>query len=110
MTTIARQLWRSVGRRQPGLLAAATAQAVQTAARLRRALDEQQRSEQALRDSEARFRSFMEHAPVEMVVKDLDGRIRMVSRAVEEIWDRPASELLGRHTSDISDSPGVPVV
>jgi PAS domain S-box-containing protein len=91
------------------LLTGALAQAVQTASRLRRALEEQQRSEQALRDSEARFRSFMEHAPVEMVVKDLDGRIRMVSRAVEEIWDRPAEELLGRHTSDISDSPGVPV-
>jgi PAS domain S-box-containing protein len=91
------------------LLTGALAQAVQTAARLRRALDEQQRSEQALRDSEARFRSFMEHAPVEMVVKDLDGRIRMVSRAVEEIWDRPAAALLGRHTSEISDSPGVPV-
>ena len=166
MTTIARQLWRTVGRHQPGLLAAATAvagislsftayvlirtsdrsptaeavwqelhrdfsdnrlwvplivllvgllltgalaQAVQTAARLRRALEEQQRSEQALRDSEARFRSFMEHAPVEMVVKDLDGRIRMVSRAVEEIWDRPAEDLLGRRTSDIADTPGVPV-
>jgi PAS domain S-box-containing protein len=166
MTTIARHLWRTVGRHQPGLLAVATAvagislsitaylfirtsgrspsveavwqelhrdfsddrlwmplivllvglvltgalaQAVQTAARLRRALDEQQRSEQALRDSEARFRSFMEHAPVEMVVKDLDGRIRMVSRAVEEIWDRPAEDLLGRRTSDIADTPGVPV-
>jgi PAS domain S-box-containing protein len=91
------------------LLTGALAQAVQTAARLRRALAEQQRSEQALRDSEALFRSFMEHAPVEMVVKGLDGRIRMVSRAVEEIWDRSADELLGRHTSDISDSPGVPV-
>jgi PAS domain S-box-containing protein len=91
------------------LLTGALAQAVQTAARLRRALEEQQRSEQALRDSEARFRSFMEHAPVEMVVKDLDGRIRMVSRAVEEIWDRPAEALLGRRTSDISDTPGVPV-
>jgi len=91
------------------LLTGALAQAVQTASRLRQALEEQQRSEQALRDSEARFRSFMEHAPVEMVVKDLDGRIRMVSRAVEEIWNRPAEELLGRHTSDISDSPGVPV-
>ena len=152
MTTIARQFWRTVGRHQPGLLAAATAvagislsftayvlirtsdrspsaeavwqevrhdfsderlwiavivllvgllltgalaQAVQTAARLRGALAEQQRSEQALRDSEARFRSFMEHAPVEMVVKDLDGRIRMVSRAVEEIWDRPADRAAG---------------
>ena len=91
------------------LLTGALAHAVQTAARLRTALEEVQRSEQALRDSEARFRSFMEHAPVEMVVKGLDGRFLMVSRAVEDIWNMPAEKLLGRHTSDISDSPGVPV-
>jgi PAS domain S-box-containing protein len=92
------------------LLTGALAHAVQTAARLRSALQEVQHSEQALRDSEARFRSFMEHAPVEMVVKGLDGRFLMVSRAVEDIWNMPAEKLLGRHTSDISDSPGVPVV
>ncbi len=91
------------------LLTGALAHAVQTAARLRGALQEVQRSEHALRDSEARFRSFMEHAPVEMVVKGLDGRFLMVSRAVEDIWNMPAEQLLGRHTSDISDSPGVPV-
>jgi PAS domain S-box-containing protein len=91
------------------LLTGALAHAVQTAARLRGALEEAQRSEHALRDSEARFRSFMEHAPVEMVVKGLDGRFLMVSRAVEDIWNMPAEQLLGRHTSDISDSPGVPV-
>jgi PAS domain S-box-containing protein len=91
------------------LLTGALAHAVQTAARLRGALAEVQQSEQALRDSEARFRSFMEHAPVEMVVKGLDGRFLMVSRAVEDIWNMPAEQLLGRHTSDISDSEGVPV-
>jgi PAS domain S-box-containing protein len=72
-------------------------------------VSERRRAEGALRDSEARFRSFMDHAPVEMLVKDLDGRFLMVSRAVEKIWDRTAEELLGRHTSDISDSPGVPI-
>jgi PAS domain S-box-containing protein len=49
----------------------------------------------------------MENAPVEMVVKDLDGRFLMVSRAVEEIWDRKAKELLGLRTSDITESAGV---
>jgi PAS domain S-box-containing protein len=42
-----------------------------------------------------------------MVVKDLDGRFLMVSRAAEEIWDRKAEELLGRRTSDITESAGV---
>jgi PAS domain S-box-containing protein len=70
-------------------------------------ISDRKRAELALQESEARFRSFMENAPVEMVVKDLDGRFLMVSRAVEEIWDRKAEELLGRRTSDITESSGV---
>jgi PAS domain S-box-containing protein len=64
----------------------------------------------ALQESEARFRSFMENAPLEMVVKDLDGRFLMVSRVVEEIWERKAAELLGRRTADITESAGAGVV
>jgi PAS domain S-box-containing protein len=70
-------------------------------------ISDRKRAELALQESEARFRSFMENAPVEMVVKDLDGRFLMVSRAVEDIWDRKAEELLGRRTSDITESAGV---
>jgi PAS domain S-box-containing protein len=44
------------------------------------------------------------------VVKDLDGRFLMVSRAVEEIWGRKAEELLGRHTRDITESAGASAV
>jgi PAS domain S-box-containing protein len=70
-------------------------------------IGDRKRAELALQESEARFRSFMENAPVEMVVKDLDGRFLMVSRAVEEIWDRKAEDLLGRRTCDITESAGV---
>jgi PAS domain S-box-containing protein len=70
-------------------------------------ISDRKRAELALQESETRFRSFMENAPVEMVVKDLDGRFLMVSRAVEEIWDRKAEELLGRRTSDVTESAGV---
>jgi PAS domain S-box-containing protein len=73
-------------------------------------ISDRKRAELALQESEARFRSFMENAPVEMVVKDLEGRFLMVSRAVEEIWDRGAEELLGRRTADITESAGVAVV
>jgi len=73
-------------------------------------IGERKRAELALRESEARFRSFMENAPLELVVKDLDGRFLMVSRAVEQIWDRKAEELLGRRTCDITQSAGVSVV
>ena len=70
-------------------------------------ISDRKRAELALQESEARFRSFMENAPIEMVVKDLDGRFLMVSRAVEEIWDRKAEELLGRRICDITESAGV---
>jgi PAS domain S-box-containing protein len=73
-------------------------------------ISDRKKAELALQESEARFRSFMENAPLEMVVKDLDGRFLMVSRAVEEIWGRKAEELLGRRTCDITDSAGVEAV
>ena len=73
-------------------------------------ISDRKKAELALQESEARFRSFMENAPLELVVKDLDGRFLMVSRAVEEIWGRKAEELLGRRTCDITDSPGVEAV
>jgi PAS domain S-box-containing protein len=73
-------------------------------------ISDRKKAELARQESEARFRSFMENAPLEMVVKDLDGRFLMVSRAVEKIWDRKAEELLGRRTCDITDSPGVEAV
>ncbi len=73
-------------------------------------ISDRKKVELALQESEARFRSFMENAPLEMVVKNLDGRFLMVSRAVEEVWDRKAAELLGRRTGDITKSPGAGVV
>src|SRR4030095_3287086 len=39
-------------------------------------------AQRALRDSEARWQSFMDHAPVGISVKDLDGRLTTVNRAV----------------------------
>jgi hypothetical protein len=45
------------------VLSGGLSHAVRSAARARRALGEQRRSEGALRESEARFRGFMDHAP-----------------------------------------------
>jgi PAS domain S-box-containing protein len=84
--------------------------AVRSAARARRALDEQQRSEGALRESEARFRSFMDHAPFSMLVKDVEGRFQMVNRGIEATWGKTAAQILGRRVRDLSQGPGVDVV
>jgi PAS domain S-box-containing protein len=84
--------------------------AVGSAARARRAQDEQRRSEGALRESEARFRGFMDHAPFSMLVKDLEGRFQMVNRGIEATWKKTAAEILGRRVRDLSQGAGVDVV
>jgi PAS domain S-box-containing protein len=68
---------------------------------------EQKQIEEALRDSEARFRSFMDHAPFDIQVKDLDGRYLMINRAAEAAWGGSASEILGRRIGELSQSAGV---
>ena len=67
----------------------------------------QKQIEQALRDSEARFRSFMDHAPFDIQLKDLEGRYLMVNRGVELAWGRPAAEILGRRIGELAQSEGV---
>ncbi len=52
-------------------------------------------------ESEARLRGFMENAPTTMAVKDLDGRYRLVNQRMEEVYDRPAAEMIGRTEAEI---------
>jgi len=59
-------------------------------------LSEQSRLEQALAESEQRFRSFMEHAPALAWIKDAGFRYTYVNQAFERYHGRPAKELLGR--------------
>ena len=49
-------------------------------------ITEQRRVEQALRQSEERFRGLMEQAPFSIQVFSPDGRTRRVNRAWEELW------------------------
>ena len=89
------------------VLTFALAHSIRSASLLRSALEEQRRSKEALRVSEARFRSFMDNAPFSMLVKDLDGRFVMVNRGIERSWGLRSEEILGRHIGDISKSPAV---
>lgn len=53
-------------------------------------------TEQGLRDSETRFRLFMEHMPAAVYMKDLAGRYTYVNPAAERVLGRPAAELIGQ--------------
>ena len=56
---------------------------------------EQERAEEAMRRSELRFRSLVQHASDIIAIVNLDGTIRYLSPAVERMLGRRAEELLG---------------
>jgi PAS domain S-box-containing protein len=71
---------------------------------------EWQEAQRALRESEARWRSFMAHAPVGITVRDAGGRFLSVNPAVEAAYGRLAGDIIGRRTCDLSQSAGAVVV
>ncbi len=58
-------------------------------------ITERKRSEQALRESEARFRAYIEDAPIGVVVADRAGRIVDFNAATQTLLGRTAAELRG---------------
>ena len=60
-------------------------------------ITERNQSEEALRESEARFRDLFDHAPVGYHEIDTDGRIRRVNRTAQRMLGYTAEEMLDRH-------------
>lgn len=75
-----------------------------TALAVRRA-DELAVSEAALRDSEALYRSLVDHLPMCVLRKDLDGRLLFVNERFCELQDKTADELLGLFDGDLYPPP-----
>lgn len=68
-----------------------------------REITKRKRAEQRLRDSEARFRLLVEHAPDATVVLDVDeGHFADANVHAEELFGLPREELLKRHPVDLS--------
>ena len=61
---------------------------------------ERRESEQALRDSEALYSSLVEHLPVNILRKDLQGRFTFANRAFCELLDKPLEEIQGKTDMD----------
>jgi PAS domain S-box-containing protein len=64
---------------------------------LRQEFQQHSQTEQALRESEARYRSILNASPDEITITDLEGRILMVSPVARRIWRSEQEDtLLGR--------------
>src|SRR4029077_21066457 len=54
-----------------------------------------------LQKSRARFQEILDHAPMTVVVKDLEGRYTFVNRRLEQWTDQGSSNLLGKTIRDL---------
>ena len=66
-----------------------------------RDLTEQQRSTQALRESEDRLRDITDALPILICYLDNEQRFRFVNKPYESWFDRPISQILGHHLSEM---------
>jgi PAS domain S-box-containing protein len=58
--------------------------------------DDKRAAEQALRASEARFYSFMNHSPALAFIKDRDGRILYMNNTCEQVWGMSLAHCEGK--------------
>jgi PAS domain S-box-containing protein len=63
---------------------------------------ERKRTEDALRESEARFRNLLESADVGILTFDLRGRITSVNKKIEEISGLSRDDIVGKHTTQFA--------
>ncbi len=62
---------------------------------------QRQRAEKALRESEARFRAFLDHSPAVAYLKDEQGRYIYASEPFRRLFQRGGTEVLGRCTAEL---------
>lgn len=72
-------------------------------------ITEQKRREEALRESEERFRKSFEDAAIGMAIVGVDGQFRLVNRAFSEMVGYSASELVAKTISGITHPDDVEV-
>jgi PAS domain S-box-containing protein len=71
-----------------------------------RTLSERDRADAALRANQAQFQAIMDHTPLLVFVKDLDGRYTFVNRAAERWIGAKSTPAVGKDVRDIMSKEG----
>jgi len=71
------------------------------AAELTAALERRERSEEALRATQAQFKSIMDHAPMMVSLRDLAGRFTFINRSYLEFARQSEDSILGRTVAEL---------
>ncbi|HSK30601.1 MAG TPA: cache domain-containing protein, partial [Candidatus Limnocylindria bacterium] len=66
-----------------------------------RALRARSAADLALKESQARFQEIMYHAPIFVSVKDTEGRIKFINKALEDFFGYSREEVMGKKLDDI---------
>jgi len=65
---------------------------------------DQKRTQEALRESEARLRAFSDHSPAWTFIKDSDGRYLDVNRQFEQTFGLPRERVIGKTDDEIFET------
>ena len=71
-------------------------------------IQERKAAEQALRESEARFRTLFEQAPAAILIADREGRLSEVNPAAEQMLGYPAASLVGKPLRELIRPQEIP--
>ncbi|MDD5168541.1 MAG: PAS domain S-box protein [Syntrophales bacterium] len=69
---------------------------IERTAQLEAQIEERIKAENALTQSEEKFRNFMENSPIGLCITDLSGHVQFINRKIEEVSGWTREELTGR--------------
>jgi PAS domain S-box-containing protein len=78
-----------------------TAELMQANASLRAEIAAHERTEKALRESEARFQAIMDHSPALIFLKDTQGRYLHFNRKFEQVFQLPLAQNVGKTDAEL---------